>query len=141
MTGCSDASIKIFHLVTLPSGHGHGLVSPMRDLTLREMLEGDVSMAHDEADERTEDSAAAEKLVIEKARTCWTSCVCPPGLAKPDSTKCGRCFNRGHTELVRSLHLGEEVMLSGSYDSTIRVSFLCSSWEVREQADEWVDLG
>jgi len=122
ITGCSDASIKKVDLVKLP--RENELVPPMRDLTFREMLE-DVTIASvPESEGDLEEQVGEERanLVLDKARTCWASCVCPPGLVKPDNTRCGRCFNRGHTEIVRSLHLGEDVILSGSYDSTVKVS-------------------
>lgn len=38
-------------------------------------------------------------------------------------SRCYVCSHRGHKELVRSLWLGENVVLSGSYDHTIKVSF------------------
>lgn len=35
-------------------------------------------------------------------------------------TRCYVCSHRGHKELVRSLWLGENVVLSGSYDHSIK---------------------
>lgn len=43
-----------------------------------------------------------------------------PGMGA--GTRCYVCSHRGHKELVRSLWLGENVVLSGSYDHTIKVS-------------------
>jgi hypothetical protein len=40
-------------------------------------------------------------------------------------SRCYVCSHRGHKELVRSLWLGENVVLSGSYDHTIKVSSMC----------------
>ena len=132
MTGCSDASIKTFYLVTYPKGQASDLVPPMRGLTFKEMLEADAVMAP-----RVRAIGGVEErdevLVIEKARQCWASCCCPLGLTKPDTVRCARCCNRGHTELVRSLSLSERVILSGSYDSSVKVrdveGILCSQTE------------
>ncbi len=74
---------------------------------------------------------------MEKGRTSWASCICPPVISKPDGTRCGRCNNRGHTELVRSLLLRDDVILSGSYDSTVKVMRSLLSFQMGKDADEW----
>ncbi len=41
------------------------------------------------------------------------------------SAACLNCGKRAHSDLVRALWLGEKVVVSGSYDSTIKVSSHC----------------
>ncbi|EIW72921.1 hypothetical protein TREMEDRAFT_59082 [Tremella mesenterica DSM 1558] len=121
ITGSADASIRTFHLLARSTSSftsvrtvSSELVPPMEDLTFREMLdtEHDVDMSPINSDH--------DELVLDKGPICWASCICPQG-TRVEGRSCGRCFNRGHTDLVRSLHLGEEVILSGSYDSTVKV--------------------
>lgn len=150
LAGSSDSSIRIFHLVSHTRQRGGvdmvdalDMIPPMRDLTFREMLE------HEDADEsdvglgarrgsaqvdweeatsmstlNDESEHLPVELVIEPAGQCWAPCTCAPGMGKTDLT-CARCHNQGHTELVRSVWLGESVMLSGSYDSTVKVGLVC----------------
>jgi len=59
---------------------------------------------------------------LQPLKTCKAPCSCPPGLSRVDQHQCGRCLNRGHTELVRGLHINRDVFLSASYDGTARVS-------------------
>jgi hypothetical protein len=40
------------------------------------------------------------------------------------ASACLHCGKKSHTDLVRALWLGERVVVSGSYDSTIKVRFL-----------------
>jgi WD40 repeat protein len=61
---------------------------------------------------------------IEEGPVCWTDCVCPPALRKVNSTHCMRCWNRGHTALVRTLCLNGDNLISGGYDGTVKVSLL-----------------
>ena len=142
VTGSSDSSIKTSYLVAHPE-RGAKPKPPTMDLTFREMLEVDLAVTPDSAsasldygeeehEENEEDlEGEREKLVIETGRTCYANCVCPPGYTKPKNMKCARCWNRGHTELVRTLHMGENVILSGSYDMTVKVG-LYQLWRCRE---------
>lgn len=119
-----------------------GIIPPLRDLSLRDMLlhqEDEMGSEGDgEGDEESttgwgssfhgdiDPEAGVEdptELSLELAGQCWASCACPGRPSTSDSALCTRCFNRGHTDLVRSVHLGEQVILSGSYDSTVKVSF------------------
>ncbi|WVR03158.1 hypothetical protein IAU60_000148 [Kwoniella sp. DSM 27419] len=68
-------------------------------------------------------------------RTMWAPCACPPGLTRypydrsssPDQgaweqgIRCLRCENRGHSELVRTVSMGSDVIVSGSYDSRVKI--------------------
>ena len=174
VTGSSDASIKLFHVVSATRQQERGvelvdaldMIPPVRDMTLREMLdhedgnEYDLSASigsnedettsirtattrmsisdtndpdsHSTSGQRDADTppnpgssshrhTPPEELRIEPAGRCWAACNCPPGMNKSDSTLCRRCCNRGHTELVRSVSFGETVIISGSYDSTVKV--------------------
>jgi WD40 repeat protein len=76
---------------------------------------------NDTSSSRHRPSLPLEELRIEPAGRCWAACNCPPGMNKSDSALCRRCCNRGHTDLVRSVCFGETVVLSGSYDSTVKV--------------------
>jgi WD40 repeat protein len=76
---------------------------------------------NDNSSLRHRPSLPLEELRIEPASRCWAACNCPPGMNKSDSALCRRCCNRGHTDLVRSVCFGESVVLSGSYDSTVKV--------------------
>lgn len=62
-----------------------------------------------------------------------THAVLDPGPAAPATwpegapgVLCEECEKKGHTDLVRSLWLGKDVVVSGSYDSKVKVS----SWDV-----------
>ena len=116
--------------------------SDLTDMTLEDMLEENRNPSssfsvHREAGTALERNEAMndrkENLILHKTNQCLTNCVCPPGLCKPENTRCGRCHNRGHTELVRSLALNRDTILSGSYDSTVKVS---SSVQEDKQVDE-----
>ncbi|WVF66626.1 hypothetical protein IAT40_001366 [Kwoniella sp. CBS 6097] len=62
------------------------------------------------------------KLVyLKESATMWAPCICPPGLTRPDGVGCRRCGNRGHSELVRALNFGEDIVVSGSYDAKVKV--------------------
>ncbi len=43
--------------------------------------------------------------------------------SRPALSMCLNCGKRGHTDLVRALWLGKKVVISGSYDSTIKVGW------------------
>lgn len=101
MTGSSDASIKTFHVVQLPPS------AELDEVTFRDMLDLD----GDEPRVRYAIQAGVEYHAI---------CACPVP-TRPSQSGCMRCFNRGHTEIVRSLYLRDEVTLSASYDKTIKM--------------------
>jgi hypothetical protein len=90
------------------------------------MHAGWASSAHGDSDDANggdTDRDADAELSLEVAGQCWASCVCPARTQLPDQLAlCTRCFNHGHTDLVRSVHIGEHVIISGSYDSTVKVS-------------------
>jgi len=146
VSGSSDASVKIFHLVTVPASEAMELVPPMRDLTFREMLDSDVVMSNspqmsepsvagpfvadlidlDDEDEDEDEDVRPENpqprmLRIEEAPPCWRSCDCPQAMVPAQSSGCLRCWNKGHTDLVRSLCLKDDLFLSGSYDATVKI--------------------
>ncbi|CAK9780579.1 WD40 repeat-like protein [Cutaneotrichosporon oleaginosum] len=101
VTGSSDASIKTFHVVQLPPS------AELDEVTFRDMLDLD-------ADE------PRVRYAIQPGVAYHAVCVCPVP-TRPSPSGCMRCFNRGHTELVRSLYLGDHVTLSASYDKTIKM--------------------
>jgi WD40 repeat protein len=55
------------------------------------------------------------KNTLEEGATFFASCCC-----SSVRSECVRCA-RGHTELVRSVHLGRGIVVSGSYDSSVKV--------------------
>ena len=103
-TGSSDASVKTFSLLAD--------FSTMCD-SERMRVEG--SQAPSEA-------AITARLYLKESHPCVAPCSCPPGLSRMDGYRCGRCLNRGHTDLVRGLSINRDVMLSASYDGNVRVS-------------------
>lgn len=96
-TGSSDATVRICHLVN-PS-----LADNLNELSIA-------------------DTETQRDVIIEEGPVCWTDCVCPPALRKVNSTHCMRCWNRGHTALVRTLCLNGVNLISGGYDGTVKVS-------------------
>ena len=134
IAGSSDASIRTFYLSArtnrssvstyAPSVNGSTaeLVPPMEDLTFREMLdtEDDVVMAPPTPVGPIHPGGGAEGLMLEGGPPCWSPCTCSAGM-RVEGRPCGRCMNRGHTDLVRSLHMSEDVIFSGSYDTTVKV--------------------
>jgi hypothetical protein len=54
---------------------------------------------------------------------------------------CFDCEKKGHTDLVRSLWLGDDVVFSGSYDSKLKVGYQPSDSEVMECAKEVYRFG
>lgn len=103
VTGSSDASIKTFHIVQLPPS------AELDEVTFRDMLDLDL-----------EGDAPRIRYAIQPGVEYHAVCSCAVP-TRPSQAGCMRCFNRGHTELVRSLYLGDEVALSASYDKTIKM--------------------
>ncbi|WVQ72337.1 hypothetical protein IAR50_001888 [Cryptococcus sp. DSM 104548] len=130
ITGSSDASIKSFHLIE------HDPSVPDVDLSDLDMWSASESEPEDEnihnahhplpsppltqiPTELTEENT---KIALVERGVFWSPCVCPPGLMRPDvSGTCARCYNRGHLDLVRSVHLGKDVVFSASYDATVKI--------------------
>jgi len=108
VTGSSDATIRLCTLVAKPS--------PPAGLDRLSIIDADSN--------QTVSKEAHEARIVE-GPSCWTDCLCPPSIRKATSTSCMRCWNRGHTGLVRSLHLKGDMVISGGYDGTVKVS-LCS---------------
>jgi len=125
VTGSSDASVKIFNLVQYPSTPGKTVIE------VADSDRGDVGDSDDEDESSSmnlevgsagyEAQDPDQKLYIEKRTTCYSACICPPGLGRPNGKRCGRCLNRGHMELVRSVWINRGVILSGSYDGSVKV--------------------
>lgn len=109
VTGSSDQLIKTFHIVQLPAAAELDRVREMQQVSFQDMLDGDT------------DSLTDSRIVIRPGSEYKALCSCPMPSSRPNQTGCMRCFNRGHTDLVRSLHLLDKVTLSASYDSTIKV--------------------
>lgn len=109
VTGSSDATIRLCTLVTRQP--------------IQEGLDG--LSIKDTGTSREEQEAMDPDVQIIEGPLCWTDCLCPPSVRKATSTNCMRCWNRGHTGLVRSLHLKGDIVISGGYDGTVKVS-LCS---------------
>jgi WD40 repeat protein len=142
-SGSSDASVRLFTLTSVASDFQEmPLVAPMQDLTFQEMLDtDDVVMASSAQPLRPpvtdisatpggisgSDRFGTTMLRAEEGPTCWTECICPPGLSKPNASQCMRCWNRGHTNLVRTVCLQDDVVITGSYDATVKVSDIFSS--------------
>ncbi|KAK8844693.1 hypothetical protein IAR55_006542 [Kwoniella newhampshirensis] len=129
VSGCSDASIKSFDLfersqrdmLNFPGKNDQNMTST----TLSEAeadddfeTEPDPSLSNLNLLERTSNYT----LRIRENYRNWSPCICPPGLARVNENGgCGRCGNHGHTGLVRTVFLGDEVVVSGSYDATVKV--------------------
>lgn len=109
VTGSSDASIKTFHIVQLPPWAKRHIDEA---LTFRDMLHLDTfDLCEDES---------VRRIVIQRGVEYRAMCSCVLSNVQ-NVTECRRCFNRGHKDLVRSLHLSDHVTLSASYDSTIKM--------------------
>ncbi|WWC85399.1 uncharacterized protein L201_000262 [Kwoniella dendrophila CBS 6074] len=125
VTGASDSSIKIFHLIE------------------KDRLINDDEVQSNQKTSNTSNTIfqiplSEDKLIyLKEDKSMWAPCICPPGLHRPITSSvesdnlhngvryqnqvCGRCLNKGHTELVRSVYLGEKIVVSGSYDSRVKV--------------------
>lgn len=108
VTGSSDATIRLCTLITKPS-----------------LPDGLDALSIIDANTNQPVAKDAHEARIVEGPLCWTDCLCPPSIRKATSTSCMRCWNRGHTGLVRSLHLKGDIVISGGYDGTVKVS-LCS---------------
>jgi hypothetical protein len=121
VTGSSDMSIKTFYIVQVPPG-----TALLNELSFRDMLdlEHDLSLDSDmeDGDESNPSSSTRPRLAIQTGVEYQATCSCPMPSARQSPSGCMRCLNRGHTDLVRSLFIGEQATLSASYDSTIKVS-------------------
>lgn len=128
VTGSSDHLIKTFHIVRLPPATELEQVTEQDEVSFQDMLDlaSNVDSSTSNADILTD-----SRIVIRPGSEYKALCSCPMPSSRPSSTGCMGCFNRGHTDLVRSLHLLDEVTLSASYDSTIKVSFLRKSTNSR----------
>ena len=126
VTGSSDSSVKIFHLVSYASPvsrTGSKSCSDAEDdrrVSFEDMILEDTGTPSSTSLQKPLEVDAC--LTLEKRATCWAPCSCPPSLSRPDGRRCGRCLNRGHMELVRSVWLTDDVLLSGGYDGSVRVS-------------------
>ena len=109
-TAGSDSAVKLFNLVGYSSRVGDG-----DRVSFMEMIEDRFSVDTDEPN-----GCIIPRL--EKKVTCAAPCSCPPGLSRPDGRRCGRCLNRGHTDVVRSVCFNDGLLMSGSYDGTAKVS-------------------
>jgi len=165
ISASGDRSIRLWdintgaHLFTLGSAHPRGIASldflPSPGDTLGTIATGSsdatVRLCHlvhpslaDSLDNLSITNAETHRdLIIEEGPVCWTDCVCPPALRKVNSTHCMRCWNRGHTALVRTLCLNGDNLISGGYDGTVKVSlysesmlYLCSHLTLEEQKVE-----
>lgn len=105
-TGSSDATVRLCHLV------------PTSDALTNELDK--LSLTEPESESETRDTS--REVTIEEGPVCWTDCVCPPAIRRVNSTQCMRCWNRGHTALVRTLCLNGDNLISGGYDGTVKVS-------------------
>lgn len=121
VTGSSDASIRTFHLIE----------DRIPDLQNLEMGHSMVTSATDGSEDGyfqanthgipTELTGEGHKVILVPQGSFFSPCICPPGLSRMEGGVCRRCFNRGHLDLVRTVHFGKGVILSGSYDATIKV--------------------
>lgn len=109
VTGSSDTSIKTFYIVQVPPG------SKPSEFSFRDMLDLD-------QDSDAEDDRLVRPQIVIQPGVEFKACVCSSSARVSQST-CTRCGVRDHSDLVRSLSLGEQVVLSASYDSTVKVRF------------------
>ncbi|AAW40931.2 f-box/wd-repeat protein lin-23, putative [Cryptococcus deneoformans JEC21] len=121
VTGSSDASIRTFHLIEdrIPDLQnlkmGHSMVTSATDGS-----EDGYSQANTYGIP-TELTGEGHKVILVPQGSFFSPCICPPGLSRMEGGVCRRCFNRGHLDLVRTVHFGKGVILSGSYDATVKV--------------------
>ncbi|ORY26513.1 WD40-repeat-containing domain protein [Naematelia encephala] len=121
ITGSSNATIKIFHLVSVPKDSEIELEPPLRELTFRDMLEvGEQPTLRDDLGS-FEEGQNGEKLIIERGKRMWSDCVCSINPLQTEGMRCSNCMNRGHRDLVRSVFCTNGMVFSGSYDSTIKI--------------------
>lgn len=66
-------------------------------------------------------STDGRRVIFQPGPEYWARCACALPMTPPNAHGCLRCNNRGHTDLVRSLHVSEDVTLSASYDSTTKI--------------------
>ncbi|ODO00266.1 hypothetical protein I350_06895 [Cryptococcus amylolentus CBS 6273] len=130
ITGSSDASIKSFHLIEEQPSVSDVVHGDLDRWSASESEPEDENMhnAHHPLPSPpltqipTELTERNTKIALIERDVFWSPCVCPPGLMRPDASgTCARCYNRGHLDLVRSVHLGKDVVLSASYDATVKI--------------------
>ncbi|KAL7420155.1 hypothetical protein Q5752_005121 [Cryptotrichosporon argae] len=124
VAGSSDASIKVFYLVRTQDTSAHMSIAEFLVMEDEEMGGGASAGRDREAGERRRSQRESKKddtIMIVPGHEHWAACACPSEVPRPDGVRCPRCLDRGHHELVRSLHIGEEVILSGSYDGTVKI--------------------
>lgn len=139
VTGSKDASIRQFQLVEVSAYNDSDtgdLAAGPGPLTFREMMDHDMPSASSSSPvveltpagppstRRGSEEQRDTKLVIRPMGRCLAPCSCPAGLSKPSSHFCQRCYNFGHTDLVRTVAIRHGLILSGSYDSTVKVGGL-----------------
>lgn len=86
---------------------------------------GDNGEREDEDEDEAEGFVSAgeegRRVIFQPGPEYWARCACALPMTPPNAHGCLRCNNRGHTDLVRSLHVAEDVTLSASYDSTTKI--------------------
>ncbi|WVQ94240.1 hypothetical protein IAU59_001318 [Kwoniella sp. CBS 9459] len=101
------------------------LVDGDTSVTFREFIDSTLPDPSNSASSNTESEQIypeqGKRVFIRESATMWAPCICPLGLTRPDGVGCRRCGNRGHSELVRALSFGEDVVVSGSYDARVKV--------------------
>ncbi|WVN88460.1 uncharacterized protein L203_103671 [Cryptococcus depauperatus CBS 7841] len=125
VTGSSDACIKAFHVIECqPSLDGEDSAS---DYSMDLASGPSPSGSHDGLSQLQSPKSAVylsedgNRVILKETCSFWSPCVCPPGLARFSADGCMRCLNRGHLDLVRSVCFGKGVVLTGSYDATVKM--------------------
>ncbi|WRT63281.1 uncharacterized protein IL334_000184 [Kwoniella shivajii] len=146
VTGASDASIKLFHLIERDVSFLRS--NQQRQTATKELSENALAVGEGQMMDlgSTFTSDVADELSVENGKfvylkedkTMWAQCICPPGLHRPSSetnglTICKRCGNRGHSDLIRTVYMGENIVVSGSYDSRVKI------WD-RSSGQHLIDL-
>jgi WD40 repeat protein len=122
VTGSSDATIRLFDLVSSSSSGSVEQDSETNGTAQLSTRLGELSLVPE--------LIAPSSVSITEGEVCWTDCLCPPPMHKVNSTHCMRCWNRGHTALVRTLYLKGKLLISGGYDGTVKVSFIFSLFPI-----------
>ncbi|WWC67245.1 uncharacterized protein I206_101152 [Kwoniella pini CBS 10737] len=138
VTGASDASIKTFQLIekkikisnhleenmNLNQDQNHSISTSSLNSFSMDQNSGNVKITY---------QAITNKgtiISMKEDYEMFSPCICPPGLHRPplefinlnnNNSRCKRCGNKGHTELIRTVNLNEKIIISGSYDSKVKV--------------------